>query len=145
MIPKLSMRHRGFTIIEILVVVMIIAVLATLVVPRFLDRPDEARQVRAQQDIRAIVTALNMYRLDNFVYPSTDQGLQALVTRPGGAPEAPNWRAGGYLERLPMDPWGNPYQYLYPGRHAELDVYSYGSDGRPGGEGTAADIGNWMN
>lgn len=144
MTMSLLRRDRGFTLIEILVVVMILAVLATLVVPRFMDRPDEARVVRAKQDIRAIVAALNMYRLDNYVYPSTDQGLKALVSRPSGQPEAPNWRPGGYLERLPLDPWGNPYQYLNPGRHGEIDVFSYGADGRPGGEGVNADIGNWM-
>ena len=131
---------RGFTLIEILVVVVILGILAAVVVPRVMDRPDEARAVRARADIGQIVTALNMYRLDNFAYPSTEQGLQALVQTPPGTP---NWRAGGYLDRLPIDPWGRPYLYLHPGRHGEIDVWSHGADGRPGGEGANADIGSW--
>lgn len=136
-------RHKGFTLIEVMVVVVILGILAAVVVPRIMDRPDEARLVKARNDIRALQTQLNLYRLDNFVYPSTDQGLEALVQRPGGQPEAPNWRSGGYLDRLPRDPWGRPYQYLHPGQHGEFDVYSLGADGRPGGEGINAEIGNW--
>lgn len=134
---------RGFTLIEILVVVVIIGILAAVVVPRFMDEPDQARAVKARQDVEAIVTALNMYRLDNSVYPSTQQGLEALVERPSGRPEAPNWKEGGYLDRLPDDPWGRPYLYLNPGVHGDIDVWSNGANGQPGGEGINAEIGNW--
>jgi general secretion pathway protein G len=136
-------RARGFTLIEILVVVVILGILATVVVPRFLDKPDEARITRAKTDIQALTTALNLYRLDNFAYPSTDQGLQALVSQPAGTPAAPNWRQGGYIERLPKDPWGGDYRYLSPGQRGDFDLYTLGADGQPGGEGTFADIGNW--
>lgn len=131
---------RGFTLIEILVVVVILGILAAVVVPRFMDRPDEARAVRAKQDIQQIVTALNMYRLDNYAYPSTQQGLQALVSEPAGAQ---NWRQGGYLDRVPRDPWGRDYLYLRPGQHGEIDVWTLGANGQPGGEGADAEIGNW--
>jgi len=137
-------RPAGFTLIEVLVVVVIIGILAAVVVPRFMDEPDQARAVKARQDIQAIVTALKMYRLDNRVYPSTNQGLRALVEPPRGQPEAPNWQAGGYLERLPEDPWGREYLYLNPGVHAEIDVWTNGANGQPGGEGVNAEIGNWM-
>lgn len=133
----------GFTLIEVMVVVVILGILAAIVVPRIMDRPDEARITKVRNDIRALESALNLYRLDNFRYPTTDQGLRALVERPTGQPEARNWRAGGYIDRLPNDPWGNPYQYVHPGRHGEIDIYSYGADGRPGGEGINAEIGNW--
>jgi general secretion pathway protein G len=136
-------RVSGFTLIEILVVVVILGILATVVVPRFMDKPDEARVVRAQQDVQALVAALNMYRLDNFAYPSTEQGLEALVRKPAGRPDAPNWKAGGYIDRLPKDPWGRDYSYLSPGRNTEIDIWSRGADGQPGGEGVNADIGNW--
>lgn len=134
---------RGFTLIEVLVVVTILAILAAVVVPRFLDRPDEARVSKAKQDIGALVTGLNLYRLDNYAYPSTEQGLQALVQKPSGTPEAANWRNGGYIDRLPQDPWKRDYLYLSPGRQGEIDVYSFGADGQPGGDGVSADIGNW--
>jgi len=134
---------RGFTLIEIMVVVVILAILAALIVPRVMSRPDEARVVAAQQDIRSIVQSLKLYRLDNTRYPSTEQGLAALVQAPTIAPLAPNWKSGGYLERLPRDPWGNPYQYLNPGIHGEIDVLSFGRDGVAGGEGLDADIGSW--
>lgn len=134
---------RGFTLIEILVVVVIIGILAAVVVPRFMDEPDQARAVKARQDVEAIVTALNMYRLDNSVYPSTQQGLEALVERPTGRPEAPNWKEGGYLDRLPNDPWGRPYLYLNPGLNGDIDVWSNGANGQAGGEGINAEIGNW--
>ncbi len=136
-------KQRGFTLIEVMVVVVILGILAAIVVPRVMDRPDDARITKARNDIRAIESALNLYRLDNFHYPSTDQGLRALVERPAGQPEARNWRTGGYLDRLPTDPWGNPYQYLHPGTRGQIDIYSFGADGRPGGEGINAEIGNW--
>lgn len=128
---------------ELLVVVMILGILATIVVVNVMDRPDEARIAKAKQDVRALTTALNMYRLDNYRYPSTEQGLEALVSRPAGQPPAPNWKEGGYVENLPRDPWGNEYVYLNPGTHGEIDVYTLGADGAPGGEGINADIGNW--
>ncbi len=136
-------RQRGFTLIEIMVVVVILAILAAAVVPRIMDRPDEARATKARQDIRVLESALELYRLDNFNYPSTQQGLDALVQRPSGDPPAPNWKSGGYIKSLPKDPWGNEYQYLNPGVKSELDIFSYGADARPGGAGPAADIGNW--
>ena len=136
-------RHTGFTLMELLVVVMILGILATIVVVNVMDRPDEARIAKAKQDIRALTTALNMYRLDNYRYPSTEQGLEALVSRPAGQPPAQNWKEGGYVENLPRDPWGNEYVYLNPGTHGEIDVYTLGADGAPGGEGINADIGNW--
>jgi general secretion pathway protein G len=132
---------RGFTLIEILVVVVILGILAMIVVPRVMEEPGRARVVRAKQDIASIVAALNIYKLDNFVYPTSEQGLEALVTKPSGQPEAPNWSQR--LDRVPKDPWGHPYAYQHPGQHGEIDVFSYGADGKPGGEGEAADIGNW--
>jgi len=133
---------RGFTLIEILVVVVILGILAAIVVPRVMERPGEARVTRAKQDIQNIVTALSLYKLDNFAYPSSEQGLDALVSKPSGQPDAPNWK-GPYLDRAPKDPWGRPYQYQRPGQHGEIDVYSFGADGKPGGDGEAADVGNW--
>lgn len=138
-----SRREAGFSLIEILIVVVIIGILAAVIVPRVMDEPDRARVTRAQQDIQALQTALNMYRLDNYHYPSTEQGLEALVRRPSGQPEAANWKEGGYIDRLPRDPWGREYQYLNPGVHGEIDVWSYGANGLPGGEGINAEIGNW--
>jgi len=137
------LRQGGFTLIEVMVVVVILGVLAAIVVPKIMDRPDTARIVKAKQDIRALEAALNLYKLDNYVYPSTDQGLEALIRKPGGSPEAPNWKTGGYLDRLPKDPWGRDYQFLSPGVHGDVDIMSYGADGRPGGDGVNADIGNW--
>ena len=137
------MRQRGFTLIEIMVVVVIIGLLATLVLPRVLGRQDQAMVAKAKVDIQAISSALKLYKLDNFNYPSTSQGLEALTKEPGGDPPAKNWKKGGYVERLPTDPWGNPYQYLSPGEKMEFDVWSYGADGRSGGDGTNAEIGNW--
>ena len=122
-------------------VVVILGILAAIVVPRVMQHPGEARQVRAKQDVQAIVTALNTYKLDNFTYPSTEQGLDALVRKPSGEPAAPNWH--GYLDKLPKDPWGRPYLYLHPGIHGDIDVFSYGADGKPGGEGENGDVGNW--
>ena len=135
---------RGFTLIEVMVVIVILGVLAALVVPRVLSRPDEARAVAAKQDINVIGQALKLYRLDNQRYPSAEQGLNALVSKPETAPVPTNWKPGGYLERLPKDPWGNPYVYVNPGLHGEIDVLSLGADGKPGGEGLDADIGSWQ-
>ncbi len=144
MSPRTPARAaRGFTLIEVMVVVIILGVLAAIVVPKIMDRPAEARVTKAKHDIRALTSALNLYRLDNFNYPSTDQGLEALVERPAGSPEARNWKEGGYLDRLPRDPWGNPYQYLSPGENGDFDLYTLGADGQPGGEGANADVGNW--
>ncbi|MCV6639391.1 type II secretion system major pseudopilin GspG [Candidatus Albibeggiatoa sp. nov. NOAA] len=137
------MKQQGFTLIEVMVVVVILGVLAGLVVPKIMNNPDIAREAKARQDIRAIESALNLYKLDNYIYPSTDQGLEALVTRPQGAPEAPNWKQGGYLGNMPKDPWGFPYNYLSPGLHGEMDIWSYGADGQPEGEGVNKDLGNW--
>jgi len=136
-------KAGGFTLIEILVVVVILSILAALIVPKIMDRPDQARVVAAKSDIRAIDAALKLYRLDNSVYPSTEQGLQALVTKPQTGDIPPNWKSSGYLDRLPKDPWGHEYQYLNPGLHGDIDVFSYGRDGQPGGEGVDADIGSW--
>jgi len=133
-------RQSGFTLIEIMVVVVILAVLGALVVPKVLENVDKARVSRAQSDIRAIETALDLYRLDNFKYPTTEQGLQALVTQPVD-PTITNYRSGGYLPTLPKDPWNNPYQYVSPGADGrDYDITSYGRDGKPGGEGYDADI-----
>jgi general secretion pathway protein G len=126
-----------------MVVVVILSILALVIVPRVIDRPDQARAARAQSDIAAISSAVQLYRLDNFRYPTTEQGLAALVTRPSLPPEAPNWAANGYIDRLPEDPWGLPYQYLSPGVHGEFDIFTYGADGQPGGTGADADIGSW--
>lgn len=136
-------RARGFTLIEVMVVVAILGILAAIVVPRIMDRPDEARVVKARQDIRVMESALQLYRLDNFQYPTSEQGLEALVSKPGSPPEPKSWKSGGYLERLPKDPWGNEYQYLSPGVHGPIDIFTYGADGSPGGDGVEADIGNW--
>jgi len=136
--------QQGFTLIEIMVVVVILSILAAIIVPRIMDRPDQARLVKARQDIRVIESAMKLYRLDNHTYPSTEQGIEALVKKPTSAPEPHNWKDGGYLERLPKDPWEGDYLYLNPGLHGEIDIFSYGADGQEGGEGINADIGNWQ-
>ncbi|WP_448117933.1 type II secretion system major pseudopilin GspG [Pseudomonas serbica] len=145
-----ALRHRtsqhGFTLIEIMVVVVIIGILGAIVVPQFMSRPDQAKVTAARVDLQAIGTALEMYRLDNFHYPSTQQGLEALSKRPSGVPTPRSWNPQGYLKSLPVDPWGTPYQYLNPGVKSDdggYDLYSLGSDGVTGGEGHAAEIGNW--
>jgi general secretion pathway protein G len=137
-------RGKGFTLIEVMVVVVILGILAAIVVPRIMSRPGEARVTRAKQDLRAIEAALNLYKLDNFRYPSTQQGLEALVKRPYDLPPNASWKAGGYLDRVPKDPWGNTYKYLSPGVHGEIDVFTMGADGVEGGEEENADIGNWQ-
>ncbi len=141
--PMQVRSSRGFTLIEVLVVVVILAILAAIVVPRVIGRTDDAMIAKAKADVQGLGTALNLYKLDNFTYPSTDQGLDALVQKPGGSPEAANWRSGGYIDRLPKDPWNRDYQYVSPGSHGDFDVYSLGKDGQSGGDGLAADIGNW--
>ena len=140
---KAQPGSRGFTLLEVMVVVVILGILAVLVVPKIISRPDEARIIAAKQDIASLMQALKLYRLDNQRYPSTEQGLQALVTKPSSSPLPPNWKTGGYVERLARDPWGNPYQYLNPGVRGEIDVFSMGADGVAGGEGNDADIGSW--
>ena len=136
--------HSGFTLIEILVVVSILAILGALIVPKIMDRPDQARVVAAKQDMATVLAALKLYKLDNGRYPSTDQGLVALVEKPASEPFPVNWKPGGYLEKLQKDPWGHDYLYLNPGIKGEIDVMSYGADGQQGGEGFAADLGSWM-
>ncbi|VVO67367.1 type II secretion system major pseudopilin GspG [Pseudomonas fluorescens] len=139
-------NQRGFTLIEIMVVVVIIGVLGAIVVPQFMSRPDQAKVTAAKIDIQTISTALEMYRLDNAHYPSTQQGLEALINRPSGTPLPKNWNTQGYLKSMPVDPWSAPYQYLNPGVRSTkggFDLYSLGSDGVAGGDGYAADIGNW--
>lgn len=135
-------RQQGFTLIEIMVVVIILGILAAIVAPNVIGRVDDAQLARVNQDLRGVENALKFYRLDNFSYPTSEQGLQALVTKPAD-PNIKNWKPGGYLDRLPKDPWGNPYLYLSPGNNGEIDIYTLGRDGRPGGEAIDADIGNW--
>lgn len=134
---------HGFTLLEVMVVVVILGILAVMVVPKIISRPDEARIIAAKQDVATLMQMLKLYRLDNHRYPKTEQGLEALVAKPLDPPIPPNWKAGGYLERLPKDPWGNPYQYLNPGIRGEIDVFSLGADSVTGGEGNNADIGSW--
>ncbi len=133
---------RGFTLIELLVVLVIIGVLASLIVPNLLDRTDDARATAARTDVNNLMQALKLYKLDNQRFPTAEQGLEALVKKPTGGPTPPNWRP--YLEKLPKDPWGQPYQYVNPGVKAEIDVFSFGADGQAGGEGKNADIGSWQ-
>jgi general secretion pathway protein G len=135
-------RQSGFTLIEIMVVVIIIGLLAAIVAPQVIGRVDDAQIEKARADIRNIESAMDLYRLDNFAYPSTEQGIDALVNKPND-PNIRNWNPGGYIGRTPRDPWGNPYQYLNPGSHGTIDIYTLGADGRPGGDGINADIGNW--
>jgi general secretion pathway protein G len=138
-------RARGFTLIEIMVVITILGILAALIVPRVVGRTDDARIAAARQDIASLMQALKLYRLDNGRYPTTEQGLRALIEKPSVDPVPNNWKQGGYLERssLPKDPWGKEYQYLSPGLRGEIDVFSFGRDGQSGGEGPDADVGSW--
>lgn len=135
---RTTRKVSGFTLIEVMVVVVILGILAAVLVPKVMDRPDQARKTKAKQDIRSLEAALNLYKLDNFVYPTTDQGLEALVNKPS-SPVPPNWKSGGYLDRLPNDPWNQPYLYLNPGQHGSIDIYSLGPDQQPSPD----DIGNW--
>lgn len=137
-------RQRGFSLIEILVVLVIMGLLVSIIAPNVLGRADEARVQKVFADFSAIETGLRMYRLDNFSFPTSEQGLSALTQRPTLAPVPANWRADGYLESLPVDPWGNPYLYLSPGQQGAYDIFSYGADGVRGGEGQNADYGNWQ-
>ena len=139
---RARVAHAGFTLIELMVVLVIIGVLAALIVPNVLDRADDARATAARTDVNNLMQALKLYRLDNQRYPPTEQGLQALVAKPTASPVPPNWKP--YLDKLPNDPWGRPYQYLSPGVKGEIDVMSLGADGQPGGDGKNADVGSWQ-
>lgn len=137
----LKAKQSGFTLIEIMVVVIILGILAAVVVPKLTDRTGEARVIKAKQDIRMLESALDLYRLDNFNYPTTDEGLIALVEQPA---DAPQWKDGGYVKQVPLDPWGRDYLYLSPGENGDVDIYTLGADGQEGGEGENTDVGNWM-
>ncbi len=144
-VAKRRARQSGFTLVEIMVVVMIIGILGALVAPKVIGRLGESRVTAARTDIASLSQALKLYKLDNQRYPTTEQGLKALTEKPTTGPAANGWKTGGYLEKLPLDPWKNGYQYLSPGVKGEVDVYSFGADGQPGGTGDDADIGSWEN
>jgi len=134
-------RQTGFSLLELMVVVVILSILALVIVPRVIDRPDQARITRVKSDLATLQNAVNLYKLDNFRFPTTEQGLDALVTRPVSEPAPQNWSK--YIDRLPNDPWGKPYMYLSPGVHGDVDIFSFGADGVQGGTGMDADIGTW--
>ena len=140
---KALLGKGGFTLLEMMVVILILGILATIIVPRFVGQTDEARRKAAMVQVRNLEDALNMYRIDSGMYPTTEQGLNALVTKPASPPEPTHWREGGYFPKIPLDPWGRPYVYLSPGSHGEYDLISYGADGEPGGEGKNEDIESW--
>lgn len=142
--PEDDGRDAGFSLLELMVVVVILSILALVIVPRIIDRPDQARVARAQADLAALENAVRFYKLDNLRYPTTEQGLRALVEAPVTEPAPPNYADGGYVERLPKDPWGADYQYLSPGVYGDFDIFTFGADGVQGGEGVNADIGTWM-
>jgi len=142
-VKSVRYRQSGFTLIELMVVIAILGVLLALVAPNIIGRPDQARILRAQSDVGQIQTAMDLYRLDNGFYPSQQQGIESLVTRPTSPPEPRAWTAGGYLRSMPVDPWGNEYVYRNPGQHVDIDIFSYGANGIEGGEGDDAEIGNW--
>ena len=145
MISKFKKDNRGFTLIEIMVVIIILGILAVYIGPKIMGRPEEARRTKAKVDIAALETALKLYKLDNGIYPSTEQGLQALIEKPESGVVPKKWRDGGYLDKnkVPKDPWGNDFVYLSPGVHGDFDIISYGSDGVPGGEEQNMDVNNW--
>ena len=136
-------KARGFTLIEIMVVVVIMGILASLVVPKLISRTGESKVAAARVDIATVMQSLKLYKLDNQRYPTTEQGLQSLITKPTTGPAANGWKSGGYLDKLPNDPWGSPYQYLSPGIKGEIYIFSLGADGQPGGSGDDADLGSW--
>jgi general secretion pathway protein G len=144
-LPQSARDRRGFTLIELMVVIVILGILAGLIVPRIMGRPEQAKQLKARMQIESISTALKLYKLDSGAYPTTEQGLQALVEQPSTGDAPKNWRQGGYLEKgkVPKDPWGNEFIYLSPGVHDDVDLISYGADGAAGGEGKDADINSW--
>ena len=143
--PRHRLIARGFTLVEIMVVVVIIGILGALVVPKLMGRTGESRVTAARVDISTLMQALKLYKLDNQRYPTTEQGLKSLIEKPTSGPSANGWKSGGYVEKLPNDPWGNPYQYLSPGVKGEIDLFSYGADGQPGGTGEDTDVGSWDN
>ena len=143
--PRHRLIARGFTLVEIMVVVVIIGILGALVVPKLMGRTGESRVTAARVDIATLMQALKLYKLDNQRYPTTEQGLKSLIEKPTSGPSANGWKSGGYVEKLPKDPWGNPYQYLSPGVKGEVDLFSYGADGQPGGTGEDTDVGSWDN
>lgn len=136
-------QSKGFTLIELMIVIIILGILASIVVPKLMGRPEEARRTKAKIQIRNFQQALDLFKLDNGFYPTTEQGLEALVKKPTISPIPPRYREEGYIDRIPKDPWGNPYIYICPGKHGEYDIISYGADGEPGGEGKNADIESW--
>lgn len=141
---KQTRKNTGFTLLEVMVVMVIIGILAALIVPNVMGRLDDAKIVAAKSDIAGLSQGLKLYRLDNGRYPTTEQGLAALVVKPTTEPLPQNWKTNGYLDKLPKDPWGHDYKYLQPGVHGEVDIFTQGADGAPGGEGLDADIGNWV-